>query len=93
LKYVPKLYQKKIQRWIHTKKRCAVHVDMGLGKTVATLTVFAELLDNWAVRGLLVIAPIRVCTDTWPSECQKWDHLRHLDVALLRAHIRKLSRR
>ena len=54
---------------------------MGLGKTVITLTYVKELLDDFAVNRVLVIAPKRVAEDTWTREKDKWDHLSDLRVA------------
>ena len=34
------------------------------------------------VHKVLVIAPIRVCTNTWTSEIKKWDHLKNLKYSL-----------
>lgn len=53
----------------------------GLGKTVVTLTYVKELLDDFAVNRVLVIAPKRVAEDTWTSEKDKWDHLHDLRVS------------
>ncbi|MEG2383445.1 MAG: SNF2-related protein, partial [Oscillospiraceae bacterium] len=51
-------------------------LDMGLGKTVITLTAIAELRFNrWAVRRVLIVAPKRVAEATWQKEAAKWDHL------------------
>jgi SNF2 family DNA or RNA helicase len=33
------------------------------------------------VSKVLVIAPLRVAEDTWSTEVQKWDHLKHLRIA------------
>ena len=54
---------------------------MGLGKTVITLTRIQELIDDYAVEKVLVIAPKRVAEDTWTREVEKWDHLRSLTVS------------
>ena len=57
-------------------------LDMGLGKTVSTLTAVQELLYNYfAISKVLVIAPKRVAEDTWSREVGKWDHTNKLRVA------------
>jgi SNF2 family DNA or RNA helicase len=48
---------------------------MGLGKTVITLTAVKELLENFAVSRVLVVAPLRVAATVWAEEADKWDHL------------------
>ena len=59
-------------------------LDLGLGKTVSTLTAVDELLnDRMEVSKVLVIAPKRVAEEVWTTEVQKWDHLRHLTVSLV----------
>lgn len=39
-------------------------------------------LDSFLVRKVLVIAPLRVARDTWPTEIEKWDHLKGLKYAV-----------
>ena len=41
------------------------------------------MLDDLVVSKVLVIAPLRVARDTWPSEVEKWDHLSALDVSVI----------
>ena len=56
-----------------------LYLDMGLGKTVITLTAIADLEYNrLQVSRALVIAPKKVAEATWQREAGKWDHLRHL---------------
>lgn len=49
-------------------------MDMGLGKTVCTLTAFLEIPK----KACLVIAPLKVAESVWSDEIEKWDHLNHL---------------
>jgi len=82
MKYVPHEYQKYAAEYICSHPVCAVFLDMGLGKTSITLTAVADLLfDRFEVHKVLVIAPLRVAKVTWPTECGKWDHLRHLTIS------------
>jgi hypothetical protein len=60
---------------------------MGLGKTAAVLSALKKLLDNFACRGVLVFAPLKVATLTWPDEVNKWDHLQGLDYVVIRGTI------
>jgi SNF2 family DNA or RNA helicase len=59
-------------------------LDMGLGKTVVTLSAIADLIAGLEIRAALVVAPIRVIESVWPQEAQKWDHLRHLKIVVVR---------
>ena len=57
-------------------------LDMGLGKTVITLTAVRRLItEEFAVSKVLVIAPKRVAEDTWSREHAKWDHLQDLRIS------------
>lgn len=81
MKFDPYPYQQYcIDRIIDTPN-LALWLDMGLGKTVITLTALQDLKFNrWAMRRALVIAPKKVAEDTWSSECRKWDHLAGMRV-------------
>lgn len=60
----------------------ALLLDMGLGKSIITLTAIAELMHNYfEVSKVLIIAPLRVARDTWSNECEKWDHLKELKIS------------
>jgi SNF2 family DNA or RNA helicase len=73
-------YQLRAVDFISQRKRCALWLDMGLGKSVTTLTAAADLLDGFAVSRVLVIAPLRVANSVWRQEAALWEHLRHLKV-------------
>ena len=82
MQFVPHDYQRYCINYIKTHPVSALFLDMGLGKTVITLTAIRDLmLDDLAVSKVLVIAPLRVARDTWPMEVEKWDHLADLDVS------------
>lgn len=75
-------YQWAAVRHIIAHPYCALFLDMGLGKTVSTLTAVRILKDEYLeVSRVLVIAPKRVAEDTWTTECAKWEHLRGLRVS------------
>lgn len=83
MKYSPHDYQTYATNFILTHPVSAVLLDMGLGKSVITLTAIFELcLDSFLIRKVLVIAPLRVARDTWPAEIRKWDHLRGLTFSV-----------
>jgi len=79
MKYVPHEYQTYTTEFIVRNKACGCLLDLGMGKSVITLTAICELLHE--VNKVLVIAPLRVAEDTWSKECEKWDHLRHLRIS------------
>lgn len=83
MKYNPHKYQTYITAFIEEHPISAVFVDMGLGKTVTTLTAIYDLcFDSFEIRKVLVIAPLRVARDTWPAEIEKWDHLKGLTYSV-----------
>lgn len=84
MKYEPHNYQQFATDFILEHPISCLMLDMGLGKTVITLTALWQLaLDSFDVSRILVIAPKRVAEDTWPKELSKWEHLSGLDAALV----------
>ena len=83
MRYEAHDYQKYATDFILTHPIAAVFLEMGLGKSVITLTALFDLiLDQFLIRKVLVIAPLRVARDTWPSEIKKWDHLSGLTFSV-----------
>ena len=82
MKYNPHDYQEfTTQKMIDTPHFMAL-LDMGLGKTVITLTALNEMMFNsFEVNKVLVIAPLRVAEMTWSEEIEKWDHLKNIVVS------------
>ena len=84
MKYEPHNYQQFATDFILKHPISCLMLDMGLGKTVITLTALWQLaLDSFDVSRILVIAPKRVAEDTWPKELSKWEHLSGLDATLV----------
>lgn len=84
MKYNPHEYQKYATEFILNHSVAAVLLEMGLGKSVITLTAIYELmLNRFEVGKVLVIAPLRVARDTWPAEIEKWDHLKGLTYSVV----------
>ena len=83
MKYSPHDYQAYATNFILEHPISAVFLDMGLGKSVITLSAIFDLcLDSFLVRKVLVIAPLRVARDTWPAEINKWEHLHGLTYSV-----------
>lgn len=83
MNFKPHDYQSYAIEYIENHPVSAVLLDMGLGKTVISLTAIADLLfDSFMAHRILVIAPLRVARDTWPAELKKWTHLNHLTFAV-----------
>lgn len=81
MRFNPYDYQKAAGQWIIDHPRCCLFLDMGLGKTVITLTAISRLMDDCEVGRTLVVAPKKVAETTWSTEAEKWDHLKGLRVA------------
>ena len=83
MRYNPHEYQNYATNFILEHPVAAVLLEMGLGKSVITLTAIYELmLNRFEVEKVLVIAPLRVARDTWPAEIEKWEHLRGLTYSV-----------
>lgn len=83
MRYEAHDYQKYATDFILTHPVAAVFLEMGLGKSVITLTALFDLiLDMFLIRKVLVIAPLCVARDTWPSKIKKWDHLKWLTFSV-----------
>lgn len=84
MKYKPHNYQTYATNFILDHPEAAVFLDMGLGKSVITLTAILELcLNRFEISKVLVIAPLRVARDTWSTEIHKWDHLKGLTYSVV----------
>ena len=84
MKFMPHEYQKYAIEYIKTHPVTALFLDMGLGKTVTTLTAIRDLMyDSFEIKHVLVVAPLRVARDTWPEEIRKWDHLKELTCSVV----------
>lgn len=83
MKFKPHKYQEFATNFIIENPITAIFLEMGLGKSVITLTAIYELmLERFEVDRVLVIAPLRVARNTWPEEIEKWSHLKGLTYAV-----------
>jgi len=77
-------YQRYSVQHIIENTHCALFLDMGLGKTVSTLTAIEHLMyRELEVGRVLVVAPKRVAESVWHREAQKWAHLTHLTFSII----------
>lgn len=77
-------YQNEVVQFALTHPFCMLMIDMGLGKTVSSLTVIGDLISSFQVEKVLVIGPLKVVTDTWPNEIAAWRHTAWMNHTLLR---------
>lgn len=84
MKYVPHSYQQYCEDKIIELPYIGLFLDMGLGKTVITLTAIYKLkYHRFSLNRALVIAPKKVAEATWSSESAKWNHLNSLRVSVV----------
>lgn len=82
MKFIPHAYQQHCIDQILKIEKVGLFLDMGLGKTVVTLTAIRQLkYDRFQIGKVLVIAPKKVAEGTWSREKDKWDHTRILRVS------------
>lgn len=75
-------YQNQSVTHILDNPASGLFLEMGLGKTVSTLTAIDELMFEFlSVKKVLIIAPLKVAQNTWSKEITKWEHLRHLTIS------------
>ena len=76
-------YQRNMVNFQCTRPNSMIWADMGLGKSVVTLTSIAHLLNTGFLRGVVIVAPIRVIRLVWRQEAARWSHTRHLTFSML----------
>ena len=83
MQYTPHNYQTYATGFIEEHPISAILLSMGLGKTIITLTAIFDLMfDYFDVGKVLVIGPLRVCTNVWKQEAEKWAHLQGLRISV-----------
>lgn len=84
MKFEPYPYQQYCIDKIIRNPSVGLLLDMGLGKTVITLTALRELRRNrWEVAKPLIIAPKKVAEATWTAEAEKWEHLKDMRIVTI----------
>ena len=81
MEFNPYPYQQRAVDFVTSHRRCALFLDMGLGKSVISLTAVQALMDAIDIDRVLVVAPKKVAEATWSAEAGKWDHLAGLRVS------------
>ncbi len=75
-------YQRTSVQHIIDNTHCALFLEMGLGKTVSTLTAIKWLMyEDLEISTVLIVAPKRVAESVWDAECEKWEHLNNFKIA------------
>ena len=82
MKFLAHKYQEYSIDYVLSHPICALLLSMGLGKSIIVLTALISLIEQGAVKRILIIAPLRVARQSWPLEIMKWDHTRSLSYAV-----------
>lgn len=82
-KWVPHNYQLSALNFIIKKPRSGLFLDPGLGKTSTSLSAIRILIKSGSIKGVLMIAPLRVCYSVWPNEIEKWINFNSLANTIL----------
>lgn len=77
-------YQNQAVDFLKTHPFSALFIDLGLGKTCISLTLIINLVSQFECNHALVIAPVRVANDTWPTEIGLWRHTAPLSFVHIR---------
>lgn len=76
-------YQLNAVKFILDKKKVALFIEMGLGKTIISLTAINYLIEKNLIKKVLIIAPLRVANTVWHNEILKWKHLKNLKISIV----------
>ena len=82
--YQPHAYQAYASRFIEEHNESILLMQMGLGKTIASLQAASDLMyDSFDIQRTLVVAPLRVARDTWPAEIRKFDEVSYMQYSVV----------
>lgn len=76
-------YQKKAVQKLIENKKFGLFAQVGLGKTIMTLSTLEYLINSLEITRVLIVGPPKVTSHTWKSELNKWDHLSSLNISRL----------
>jgi len=89
MKFTPLRHQQIALDFSLTRQTSGLFLDMGLGKTVTTLSLLNILINSFSVDKPLIIGPKFVAEDTWPKEIAKWDHTKHITYAVITGSVQE----
>lgn len=76
-------YQEHCVEFAKITPKCALWLEMGLGKTVITLTAMRDLFDEFEIYRVLVVGPLRVIRRSWPDEIGTWEHTHEMSFTVI----------
>lgn len=90
MEFIPHEYQAFCINKLVNEPKVGLLLDMGLGKTIITLSAIRELKYNrFQVHKVLIIAPKKVAEGTWSKEACKWDHTKLLRFSIVLGNLKK----
>lgn len=87
--YKPDPHQDYATAHIQKYRGTGLFLEMGLGKTVATLTAIVQMMKRKEIKKTIVIAPLTVARDVWSDEIEKWEHTCHLRYSLILGNVKQ----
>jgi SNF2 family DNA or RNA helicase len=78
-----KTYQKECILHCLYKEHTMLWLQMGLGKTIISLTTIVDRMRAGQVKRTLIFGPLRVINSVWEAEAQKWTHTKHLTFSIV----------
>lgn len=82
-------YQKNIINFIKRKRKCALFIGLGYGKTIITLTAISDFIQASFIKKVLIIAPLNVANTVWKQEAVKWEHTKFLKISICTGSAKK----
>lgn len=89
--WTPKGYQKEAVKFLFHNPCSGLFLDPGLGKTSISLSAMKHLLKRGLIKGVLIIAPLRVVYTVWPEEIKKWRNFNGFTYKILHDKTKKLN--
>lgn len=83
MKFTPTKDQKQFIDFMLGNKKAFGILDLGSGKTAASLSLVSKTISCFQSKGFLVVAPLEVCKLTWPSEIEEWNEFKWLKFSLV----------
>ena len=81
-------YQMRMIDAMIARPKIGCFLDLGMGKTICTLTAIARLIKAGEARSALVVTPKSV-TWGWRQEAERWEHTRDLRISIISGDARK----
>lgn len=85
-------YQKECILHMLYNDKAMLWLQMGLGKTIITLTTIVDLMRAGKVQKTIIFGPLRVINSVWTTEARKWEHTNHLTFSIISGDREKRTR-